>query len=98
MELPDDVRYEIGDDGIALITLNRPHEGNAITPAMHKGLRKIWRDVDENPAVRVAIITGAGERHFCTGASVSGLSTDGEDSAMKQGTMEEVNHLSPSQN
>jgi len=68
-----------------------------ITPAMHKGLRMIWRrTVDEiTPAVRVAIITGAGERHFCTGASVPGLPTDGEDSAMKQGTMEEVNHLSP---
>lgn len=98
MELPDDVHYEIGDDGIALITLNRPHEGNALTTEMHKGLRKIWRDVDENPAVRVAIVTGAGERHFCTGASVSGLATGGEDTAMRQGTMEEVNHLSPYQN
>jgi enoyl-CoA hydratase/carnithine racemase len=98
MELPEDVRYEIDEDGIAVITLNRPHEGNAITSAMHKAMRVIWRDVDENPAVKVAIVTGAGERHFCTGASVSGLTSEAEGGGLQQGTMEEVNHLSPYQN
>jgi enoyl-CoA hydratase/carnithine racemase len=38
----------------------------------------VWGDVRDNPAVRVAIVTGAGERHFCTGldlteAAVTGL-------------------------
>ncbi|WP_448661594.1 enoyl-CoA hydratase/isomerase family protein [Sphingomonas sp. CJ20] len=98
MELPDGLLYEIDADGVALITLNRPHEGNALTMAMHHALRRVWRDVDDNPAVRVAIVTGAGERHFCTGASVEGLTTDGESGALEQGTMEETQHLSPYQN
>jgi E-phenylitaconyl-CoA hydratase len=97
MEVPEGLLYEIDDGGIALVTLNRPHEGNALTHGMQEGLRRIWRDVDENPAVRVAIVTGAGDRHFCTGASVAGLTTEGETSLV-HGTMEETQHLSPYQN
>lgn len=97
MDLPEGLLYELDADGIAVITLNRPQEGNALTNDMHKGLRYLWRHADEDPAVKVIIITGAGERHFCTGASVAGLKTDGE-TPLQQGTMEEVNHLSPYQN
>ncbi|MBV9842752.1 MAG: enoyl-CoA hydratase/isomerase family protein [Sphingomonadaceae bacterium] len=97
----DEVLYEIGEDGIAIVTLNRPHEGNALTRTIHQTLRKVWRDVDENPAVKVAIVTGAGERHFCTGASVAGLKTDDAgdgSSGLEQGTIEETQHMSPYQN
>lgn len=97
MELPEGLLYAVDDDGIAVITLNRPEEGNALTVAMHRGLRRLWRHIDDDPSVKVAIVTGAGERHFCTGASVAGLTTDG-DSALQQGTMTETNHLSPYQN
>jgi enoyl-CoA hydratase/carnithine racemase len=62
------------DEGVALLTLNRPHEGNALTPALLAALEAAWQRVEDDPAIRVAIITGAGERHFCTGASVSTLS------------------------
>ncbi|NLR73451.1 enoyl-CoA hydratase/isomerase family protein [Novosphingobium sp. ERN07] len=97
MELPEGLDYTLDDDGIALITLNRPYEGNALTNDMHKGLRTLWRRVDDDPAVKVVIVTGAGEKHFCTGGSVAGLSTDGETS-LKQGTLEETTHWSPYQN
>ncbi|MGE0741739.1 MAG: enoyl-CoA hydratase/isomerase family protein [Hyphomonadaceae bacterium] len=95
-DLPDCLRYEIDADGVALITLNRPEEGNAFTQEMHQALRRVWRDVDDNPAVKVAIVTGAGERHFCTGASVAGLKA-GED-GLKHGTHHEINHISSHQN
>lgn len=61
------------DDGIAVLTLNRPHEGNALTPALLEQLEQAWERVERDDSIRVAIITGAGERHFCTGASVSAL-------------------------
>ena len=71
----DGVRYE-KEGGIATITLNRPDRGNALTPQMQPMLRAIWADVRDNPDVRVAIITAAGERHFCTGFDVAEADSD----------------------
>ncbi|MBL8265254.1 enoyl-CoA hydratase/isomerase family protein [Steroidobacter sp.] len=59
--------------GIALLTLNYPANGNALSPTMLLALEQAWQRVEADPEVRVAIITGAGERHFCTGADVSAL-------------------------
>lgn len=64
--------YEVRD-GIALVTLNRPQEGNALTPRMLVALEQAWARIEDDAAIRVAIVTGAGERHFCTGASVAKL-------------------------
>lgn len=72
MNETETLRFEV-DGGIALLTLDRPHEGNAMTPAMLQALEQAWQRVERDDAIRVAIITGAGERHFCTGASVSTL-------------------------
>ena len=56
-------------DGIATITLNRPQRLNAWTPVMGAELAEAFRDVDRDPAVRVAVLTGAG-RAFCAGADM----------------------------
>lgn len=61
------------DDGIATLTLNRPWEGNALTPALLAALEQAWDRVESDDSIRVAIFTGSGERHFCTGASVGAL-------------------------
>ncbi len=58
------------DGHIATIVLNRPHRGNSLTPTMHERMRAIWRDVKDDEDIRVVIITGAGDRHFSTGADV----------------------------
>src|SRR5690606_38118643 len=71
-EMSDELRFEL-DGGIALLTLDRPQEGNAMTPAMLVALEQAWARVERDPQIRVAVITGAGDRHFCTGASVSAL-------------------------
>jgi len=63
---------DIGE-GLALLTLNRPQKGNSLTPEMLLGLEEAWRRVEGDASIRVAIITGAGERHFCTGAAVEDL-------------------------
>jgi len=61
------------DQGVALLTLNRPEKGNSLTPELLLALEEAWRRVDTDDAIRVAIVTGAGERHFCTGAAVEEL-------------------------
>ncbi len=70
--MDDSLLFDL-DDSVALLTLNRPAEGNAMTPGMLVALEQVWARVEDDAAIRVAIITGAGERHFCTGASVGKL-------------------------
>ncbi|GBD14062.1 Enoyl-CoA-hydratase [bacterium HR24] len=60
-------------DGIAYITLNRPHVHNAIDPEMMVRLAEAWQDFDADDGVRVAIVTGAGERAFSAGADLGRL-------------------------
>lgn len=63
------------DDGIALITLNRPEAYNSLSMAIIEGLGEAYRRCDEDDAIRVAVVTGAG-KVFCTGADMSaGAST-----------------------
>lgn len=59
--------------GVAVLTLDRPDKGNSLTPQLLLALEEAWRRVEADAAIRVAILTGAGERHFCTGAAVEEL-------------------------
>ncbi|HVM63502.1 MAG TPA: enoyl-CoA hydratase/isomerase family protein [Acidimicrobiales bacterium] len=54
-------------DGIAWLTLNRPEVLNAFNWTMQEELRRTWRELHVDPGVRVIVLTGAGERAFCTG-------------------------------
>jgi enoyl-CoA hydratase len=60
-------------DGIAYITLNRPHVHNAIDPEMMVRLAEAWRDFEADDSLRVAIVTGAGDRAFSAGADLGRL-------------------------
>lgn len=61
-------------EGIVLITLNRPKALNAINSAMMEELRVLFsRDLNEQPAIRGVIITGAGEKAFAAGADITEL-------------------------
>jgi enoyl-CoA hydratase len=57
-------------NGIAYITLNRPEKRNAFSPEMLVRLCDIWRDVAEDPEVRVALLTGAGDVAFSSGGDL----------------------------
>ena len=61
-----ELKLERRDNGVLLVTLNRPDVLNAMTYAMHAELARIWPDIDNDPATRVAVVTGAG-RAFCAG-------------------------------
>ncbi len=57
------------EDGIATITLNRPEVMNALTFEVYAQLRDLFASLREDDAVRVVILTGAGD-HFCSGGDV----------------------------
>jgi E-phenylitaconyl-CoA hydratase len=59
--------YEKRPDGIAILTLNRPHRLNAMDPASGHESAEAQNDFALDPAMRVMIITGAGEKAFSTG-------------------------------
>lgn len=67
----DNLVYEKRDH-LAIIRLDNAERGNAVSGAMGAGLAAIWADIDTDPEVRAVIVTGSGERHFCTGADLSG--------------------------
>lgn len=59
---------------IATITLNRPERINALDEAHYQALSEAWIEVRDNPEIRVAIVTGAGDRGFCAGADIKSYS------------------------
>ncbi len=63
------IDFEI-DDGIAIITINRPERLNAMDADHYRGLSEAWIRVRDSDEIRVAIVTGAGERAFTTGADI----------------------------
>ncbi len=56
---------------IAVITLNRPEVRNAINPEMMVRLAEAWLEYDRDDELRVAIVTGAGDKAFCAGADMA---------------------------
>ena len=59
------------DNGVLWLTINRAQAGNAIPFYVRDRLIEVFRDAHTNLAVRAIVLTGAGEKHFCTGADLS---------------------------
>jgi enoyl-CoA hydratase len=68
--MSDAVLFEAREDGIAVITLNRPESRNALGRDIREGLAAAWERFEADPALRVAILTGAGDRAFCAGGDL----------------------------
>ena len=69
------IDFQVSDEGIARITINRPERLNAMDAAHYKDLSAAWRTVRDDPSIRVAIVTGAGDRSFTTGADIKSFLT-----------------------
>lgn len=82
------VRYEVADR-VGVVTLDRPDRLNAWTGRMHHEYRWCLRRADEDPAVRVVVVTGAG-RGFCAGADSAALQGHSERGGYDPGLPEEV--------
>lgn len=90
-----EIEYGV-QDGIATVTLNRPHRMNAYTYVMRTEMLDVFDRIDADDAVRAVVVTGAG-RAFCAGADLGGggdtfdkeKSKDmfaGEDDVLEDGT------------
>jgi enoyl-CoA hydratase/carnithine racemase len=55
---------------ILYLTLNRPHRGNSLNPPLLLELRKQFVEAQQNEKIRVIVLTGSGEKDFCTGIDV----------------------------
>jgi enoyl-CoA hydratase/carnithine racemase len=66
----DAVVFDARDDGIAVITLNRPEARNALGKDIRAGLFAAWDRFERDPALRVAILTGSGDKAFCAGGDL----------------------------
>ena len=63
--------------GVAWVTLNRPDVMNAFNTTMQRELRTLWRWLRRHDDVRVVVLTGAGEKAFCTGIDRSEALAEG---------------------
>jgi enoyl-CoA hydratase len=71
------------EGGMLVVTLNRPEAKNALTGGMLAGMYRSWRMLDEDPELRVAILTGRGDV-FCAGADLKAMgSGETDDEFMK---------------
>jgi enoyl-CoA hydratase/carnithine racemase len=59
-------------DHVARVTLNRPDRLNAVDSATEAELIRVWEAIERDRDIRVVVLTGAGERAFCTGADMKG--------------------------
>ncbi len=57
-------------DHVATVTLDRPEAMNSLDPESIAQLQAAWAEISGNPDIRVAVLTAAGERAFCTGADL----------------------------
>jgi 2-(1,2-epoxy-1,2-dihydrophenyl)acetyl-CoA isomerase len=69
--IEDQLQVQI-DGGIARVTINRPEAGNSLTAHMRDALADTFDELSATLGVRAIVLTGAGDRHFCTGAGLGG--------------------------
>src|SRR5579872_5563145 len=65
------------DNHVARVTIDRPDRMNAVDQATEAELIRIWETIEKDETIRAVVLTGAGERAFCTGADMkagSGMS------------------------
>lgn len=65
--------------GVARVTINSPDTGNSLTAAMRDRIPELMEWAGADLSVRCVVLTGAGDRHFCTGANLAGPPPPGPD-------------------
>lgn len=74
MVVAEVVLYEVAG-GVGRVTINRPERRNALTWDTIARLRAALAGARDDPAVRVVVVTGAGEKAFCAGADLAATAT-----------------------
>jgi len=68
--MSDAVQFDAREDGIAIITINRPEQRNALSKEVRDGLFAAWDRFERDDRLRVAILTGTGDKAFCAGGDL----------------------------
>ena len=68
--MSDAVLYDLLPEGIAIITINRPEQRNALSLEVRQGLFAAWDRFENDAKARIAILTGSGEKAFCAGGDL----------------------------
>jgi enoyl-CoA hydratase len=86
------LQFDTPEPGVLRIVLSNPGKLNAVTPEMHKELASIWLDVDQDPEVRVVIVTGA-DGAFSAGGELSMVERMVGDQEARLRTMREARDI-----
>ena len=68
--MSDAVLFTVPEPGIAVLTINRPDSRNALSRDVREGLFAAWERFENDPDLRVAILTAAGDKAFCAGGDL----------------------------
>ena len=69
-EQTDDILFEVRE-GIGRVTFNRPQARNAFTFQMYERLAEICEEANKDQAIKAMILTGAGDKAFASGTSMT---------------------------
>lgn len=75
--MTDAVLFDARDDAIAVITLNRPETRNCLDKDVRAGLADAWDRFERDPALKIAILTGSGDKAFCAGGDLKEMVATG---------------------
>lgn len=82
--MQDILDYKVHDKHVAVITLNRPRQANAMNKALSKAYREAYERTQRDPAIRAVILASSSDRVFCAGADLQemqALREAGQDAA-----------------
>jgi len=68
--MTDAVLFDARQDGIAILTINRPDTRNALSREVREGLFAAWERFERDDKLRIAILTGSGDKAFCAGGDL----------------------------
>src|SRR5690606_12007271 len=74
--MSQEVLVERRANGVALVTLNRPQAMNALSASLRLALSEAMIAIRDDPAVKVVVLTGAGEKAFTAGLDLKELGSD----------------------
>lgn len=70
--MAEEVLWSVSD-GVGTITINRPERRNAMSWSVLSSIRSLLAAAKDDPAVRVVVTTGAGDKAYCAGADLTGM-------------------------
>jgi enoyl-CoA hydratase/carnithine racemase len=71
-------------DGIATVTINRPEKRNSLGWTTITSLRQTLADLKDDDSARVVVLTGAGDKAFCSGADLGGMPSGAGEAALHE--------------